>query len=67
VAARGLDGKFPKFARERAPIYRRNPMVRVSNVPNGQEWTWPKILNRLHYLFPGIKMLLRNSSVRRTE
>jgi hypothetical protein len=31
-----------QFARERAPIYRRNPRVRVSIGPNGAEWTWPK-------------------------
>jgi hypothetical protein len=32
-----------QFARERAPIYRRNPRVRVSI---GPEWTGPKMLNR---------------------
>jgi hypothetical protein len=35
-----------QFSRERAPIYRRNPRVRVSIGPNGLEWTWPKTLKR---------------------
>ena len=44
----GVGVQNCQFARERAPIYRRNPRVRVSNGPNGLEWTWPKILNQLH-------------------
>jgi hypothetical protein len=43
----GVGVKNCQFARERAPIYRRNPRVRVSIGPNGPEWTWPKTLNRV--------------------
>jgi hypothetical protein len=30
-------------------------MLRVLNGPNGLGWAWPKIQNRLHELFSGIK------------
>jgi hypothetical protein len=41
VAARGEMENF-QFARERAPIYRRKPRVRVSNGPNGLGWAGPE-------------------------
>jgi hypothetical protein len=39
------EWKISKFARERAPIYRRNPRVKVSNGPNGLGWAGPKHSN----------------------
>jgi hypothetical protein len=42
------EWKISKFARERGPIYRRSPRVRVSNGPNGLgfKWAWPETCNR---------------------
>jgi hypothetical protein len=53
-----------QFARERAPIYRRKPRVRVSN---GLGWAGPNTKPGRDNLFFGVKMFLRISSQRRTE
>jgi hypothetical protein len=41
-----------QFARERAPIYRRKPRVRVSNGPNGLRWAGPNTKPGRDNLFP---------------
>jgi hypothetical protein len=41
-----------QFARERAPIYRRKPRVRVSNGPNGLGWAGPNTKPGHDNLFP---------------
>jgi hypothetical protein len=41
-----------QFAREMAPIYRRNPRVMVSNGPNGQGWAGPNTKLGRDNLFP---------------
>jgi hypothetical protein len=41
-----------QFARERAPIYRRKPRVRVSNGPNGLGWAGPNTKLGRDNLFP---------------
>jgi hypothetical protein len=65
-----LGGKMEnfQFARERAPIYRRKPRVRVSNGPNGLGWADPNTKPGRDNLFPfyfmafGLKTDYRNAN-----
>jgi hypothetical protein len=45
---RGMGVKNVSDCKKRAPNYRKNLRVRVSNGPNGLERSWPKSQNRLH-------------------